>query len=84
MKSIRDIYKVGKGPSSSHTMGPAKAASDGGEKLAARLGRGDDFLLKAPERLFPGGQHVAAAAGALIRHLDKILSGHARISPRMP
>lgn len=26
MKSIRDIYKVGKGPSSSHTMGPAKAA----------------------------------------------------------
>lgn len=27
MKSIRDIYKVGKGPSSSHTMAPAKAAS---------------------------------------------------------
>ncbi|MBQ3578348.1 MAG: L-serine ammonia-lyase, iron-sulfur-dependent, subunit alpha [Firmicutes bacterium] len=26
MKSIRDIYKVGVGPSSSHTMGPAKAA----------------------------------------------------------
>ncbi len=25
MKSIKDIYKVGKGPSSSHTMGPAKA-----------------------------------------------------------
>jgi len=27
MKSIRDIYKIGMGPSSSHTMGPAKAAS---------------------------------------------------------
>ena len=27
MKSIRDIYKIGKGPSSSHTMGPAKAAA---------------------------------------------------------
>ena len=27
MKSIRDIYKIGKGPSSSHTMGPAKAAT---------------------------------------------------------
>ncbi len=27
MKSIKDIYKVGKGPSSSHTMGPAKAMS---------------------------------------------------------
>ena len=26
MKSIRDIYKVGMGPSSSHTMGPAAAA----------------------------------------------------------
>jgi len=27
MQSIRDIYKIGKGPSSSHTMGPAKAAA---------------------------------------------------------
>ena len=26
MRSIRDIYKIGKGPSSSHTMGPAFAA----------------------------------------------------------
>ena len=26
MKSIRDIYKIGVGPSSSHTMGPARAA----------------------------------------------------------
>lgn len=26
MKSIRDIYKIGLGPSSSHTMGPAKAS----------------------------------------------------------
>ena len=25
MKSIKEIYKTGKGPSSSHTMGPAKA-----------------------------------------------------------
>ncbi len=27
MKSIREIYKVGKGPSSSHTMGPERAAT---------------------------------------------------------
>ena len=27
MRSIKDIYKIGKGPSSSHTMGPAKAMS---------------------------------------------------------
>ena len=26
MKSIRDIYKIGTGPSSSHTVGPARAA----------------------------------------------------------
>jgi len=26
MESIREIYKIGHGPSSSHTMGPAKAA----------------------------------------------------------
>jgi L-serine dehydratase len=27
MESIKEIYKIGSGPSSSHTMGPAKAAS---------------------------------------------------------
>lgn len=27
MKSIRDLYKIGKGPSSSHTMGPSRAAA---------------------------------------------------------
>ena len=27
MKSIREIYKIGKGPSSSHTMGPERAAN---------------------------------------------------------
>ena len=27
MKSIRDIYKIGKGPSSSHTIGPERAAA---------------------------------------------------------
>ena len=26
MKSIRDVYKIGKGPSSSHTIGPERAA----------------------------------------------------------
>ena len=26
MESIRHIFKIGRGPSSSHTMGPAKAA----------------------------------------------------------
>ena len=31
MKSIREIYKVGKGPSSSHTMGPERAAIHQGQ-----------------------------------------------------
>ena len=26
MESIKEIFKIGKGPSSSHTMGPKKAA----------------------------------------------------------
>jgi|GEM_PF-5005009 len=26
MKSLRELFRIGKGPSSSHTMGPAKAA----------------------------------------------------------
>ncbi len=32
MKSIKDIYKIGKGPSSSHTMGPAKAMATYAER----------------------------------------------------
>ena len=34
MKSIREIYKIGKGPSSSHTMGPEKATSFFKEKYS--------------------------------------------------
>ncbi|MQN34865.1 hypothetical protein F7D84_09060, partial [Prevotella copri] len=26
MKSLKELYRVGKGPSSSHTMGPQRAA----------------------------------------------------------
>ena len=36
MKSIRDLYKVGKGPSSSHTMGPERAARIFNRKTPAR------------------------------------------------
>ncbi len=39
MRSIRDIYKVGVGPSSSHTMGPAKAA----EIFRERVPEADSF-----------------------------------------
>lgn len=43
MKSVKSIYKIGKGPSSSHTMGPFKATADylenhpGTERLAVTL-----------------------------------------------
>lgn len=43
MKSVKSIYKIGKGPSSSHTMGPFKATADylenhpGTEKLTVTL-----------------------------------------------
>ena len=39
MKSIRDIYKIGKGPSSSHTMGPERAA----KLFKERHGEADAF-----------------------------------------
>ena len=32
MESLKELYKIGNGPSSSHTMGPKKAA----ERFAAR------------------------------------------------
>ena len=62
MKSIRDVYKIGKGPSSSHTMGPERAAHRFKEKYPqadrflvtlygslAKTGKGhltDDILVK--------------------------------------
>lgn len=39
MKSIREIYKIGKGPSSSHTMGPERAA----RVFLSRYGDADAF-----------------------------------------
>ena len=61
MKSIREIYKIGKGPSSSHTMGPERAAklfkeknpdADGfkvilyGSLSATGIGHGTDRVLR--------------------------------------
>ncbi|MBQ1958131.1 MAG: serine dehydratase, partial [Alistipes sp.] len=39
MESLKELYKVGNGPSSSHTMGPKKAA----EQFLARQGEVDSF-----------------------------------------
>ena len=39
MESLKELYKIGNGPSSSHTMGPKKAA----EQFLARCGKVDMF-----------------------------------------
>ncbi len=39
MRSIRELYKIGKGPSSSHTMGPERAAME----MLARFPKADRF-----------------------------------------
>ena len=41
MKSIREIYKIGKGPSSSHTMGPERAA----KLIKSKYPQADMFLI---------------------------------------
>ena len=41
MKSIREIYKIGKGPSSSHTMGPERASA----LFKARTGAADAYTV---------------------------------------
>lgn len=41
MKSIKEIYKIGKGPSSSHTMGPAKAC----EYMLLKNKDADEFIV---------------------------------------
>ncbi|MBO5855028.1 MAG: serine dehydratase, partial [Alistipes sp.] len=39
MESLKELYKIGNGPSSSHTMGPKKAA----KQFLARCGKVDSF-----------------------------------------
>ncbi len=52
MKTIRDIYKIGKGPSSSHTMGPERAA----KRLLGRYPEADRFVVKLYESLAKTGR----------------------------
>lgn len=78
MKSIREIYKTGKGPSSSHTMGPERAANyfknahpqaDGfrvilyGSLSKTGVGHGTDRVLR--EVLAPVPTEIVFSDGAL-------------------
>ena len=47
MESIRNLFKIGNGPSSSHTMGPRKAAAIFGERNRNRASRFDVTLYGA-------------------------------------
>ncbi len=69
MKSLKELYRIGKGPSSSHTMGPNRAAKEFGERhpeaasfevtlygSLAATGRGhmtDVAIVEALERVAP-------------------------------
>ncbi len=52
MKSIREIYKIGKGPSSSHTIGPERAA----KKLKKRYPDADHYEVRLYESLCKTGK----------------------------
>ena len=52
MKSIRDVYKIGKGPSSSHTMGPERAA----RLFLERYPDADRYCVKLYESLSKTGR----------------------------
>lgn len=52
MKSIRDVYKIGKGPSSSHTMGPERAA----QIFLKRCPDADTYRVKLYESLCKTGR----------------------------
>ena len=59
MKSLREIFRIGKGPSSSHTMGPQKAA----QIFAARWRRASSFIVTLYGSLAATGRgHMTDAA----------------------
>ncbi len=59
MESLRELYKIGKGPSSSHTMGPERAAKD----FLARCPEADRFRVTLYGSLaYTGKGHLTDAA----------------------
>ena len=52
MKSIRDVYKIGKGPSSSHTIGPERAAN----AFLQRYPKADRYQVRLYESLCKTGK----------------------------
>lgn len=52
MKSIRDVFKIGTGPSSSHTMGPARAA----QLFLSRYPEADRYCVKLYQSLCKTGR----------------------------
>ncbi len=67
MKSIRDIYKIGKGPSSSHTMGPERAA----QLFLKQNPEADSFRV-----ILYGSLSKTGIGHGTDRVLKQVLSGH--------
>ena len=62
MKSIKLIYKIGKGPSSSHTMGPFKAVRSYLEHDLDVIRQADYIVDMGPGGGNAGGRIVASGA----------------------
>lgn len=67
MKSIRDIYKIGKGPSSSHTMGPERAA----KLFLSRYPQADAFQV-----ILYGSLSKTGVGHGTDRVIREVLQGH--------
>ena len=77
MKSIREIYKIGKGPSSSHTMGPERAA----KLFKEQYPQADSFRVVLYGSLSKTG--VGHGTDRVDRKSTRLNSSHSRVS-RMP
>ena len=79
MKSIREIFRIGYGPSSSHTMGPGRAA----EIIREAMYRGADGGYLLSDRAFAGSDTLATsyALSCALRNLeyDLIICGRQAI-----
>ena len=83
MKSIRDIYKIGKGPSSSHTNGPERAAKlfKSEHPRRRRLPGG---ALRLSEQDRPGTRHRPGAPGSPLSPAPRRSSSARRCPMRPP
>ena len=59
MESLKELYRIGTGPSSSHTMGPERAA----HRFKEKYPQADRFLVTLYGSLAKTGKDLCTAAG---------------------